>query len=103
MTALVGSVDEAYTGLRLEGVAAPEERVDIFNNNWFLQITKLMRAGNSLSIEIRKGYRLRKIILEPVYSLQLLAAEHITGELVKDEEGILEKLNAGLSAPLLRY
>jgi len=103
LSTLVGDVDQIYTGLNSEDAVVSENRITVFSKNGFLQITELMRAGDTLSIEIRKGYRLRKIVLDPVHSLQMLASDQTLVYWFNiGRDGIFGKLKAGLSDPLLR-
>ena len=113
----LGAIDEIYAGVDLEGHVIAEEIIPVINRNGILHISEVMKAGAVFSIEVRKGYRLNKIVIDSANTLQLLATPHkilywftigrdgifeITGELVKDDDGILGKLKADLKDPHMR-
>ena len=85
--------------------------------NVILHIRELMKAGEVLSVELRVGHCLRNLTLDPVHSLQLLAGDtgllywitvgreghlEVTGQVVKDTDGVFRKLKSDLTDTTMR-
>jgi excisionase family DNA binding protein len=83
----------------------------IINANDILHINEVMKAGETVSIVLRSGYRLRDIVLRDTHQLLVLVDDkglhywftigqdgvfEVTGTMLKDNEGMHSRLKANL-------
>jgi hypothetical protein len=89
----------------------------VINKNGLLDITEIMEAGEVLSMELRPGERLDKVVLAEEHQLQMFAgnegllyfvtigkrgAVRITGKVIPDKDNFLAKLKADLTDTAMR-
>ncbi|MBK8130669.1 MAG: helix-turn-helix domain-containing protein [bacterium] len=91
----------------------------IINANGILHINEVMKAGETISIVLRPGFRLKDVVLGDAHQLQMLVDEQgfhywftvgqdgvleVTGEIVKDRENLFSKLRKDLTdLPMRAY
>ncbi|MBC8276920.1 MAG: helix-turn-helix domain-containing protein [FCB group bacterium] len=107
----LGALKEIYDGIDLTAHMVAEQTFSGINENGILHVTEVMKAGEVFSIEVRKGHRLDKIVIDLVHTLQIMAAHNclqywftigkdgvfeITGQLIRDDDGFLGKLRTDL-------
>ena len=87
------------------------------NSNGLLHIREVMGSGEVLSIDIRSGYRLDKIVkadetefqvivrdvgLTYVFTMGKMGVFQVTGKVIKDDDGYYQKLNYDLTDMAMR-
>ncbi len=116
----LGKIDPLYPGVdfTIEGRSNRCARTaPVINKNGLLDITEIMEAGEVLSMELRPGERLDKVVLAEEHQLQMFAgnegllyfvtigkrgAVRITGKVIPDKDNFLAKLKADLTDTAMR-
>lgn len=117
----LGKIDPFYPNIPNPDLPGHKEKllkvVPIINKNDILHFIENVKVGEILSFEIRIGYRLSEINIDPTHNIQLYAGQfglmylitigkdcsfQMTAKLIKDKDKFYDKLKANLDDTALR-
>jgi hypothetical protein len=116
----LGKIDPLYPDMESSTENSPkrlEKTANVINKNGLLHISEVMKPGETLSIDLRSGFRLDKLVIADENELQVLVRNkgltykfsigkkgvfQVTGKVIKDDDGLYRDLKADLTDVSMR-
>jgi hypothetical protein len=116
----LGKIDPLYPNMESSTEKSPkriEKTANVINKNGLLHLSEVMKPGETLSIDLRSGFRLDKLVIGEEQVLQIYVGKEgltyavtigkrgaieVTGRVIEDKESYHSKLHANLDDTAFR-